>query len=159
MSYHIKALVFWLTGTVFFSSLYLEEKSEIVEFNGDRIYTYNMDRLLCREFGLNESETLKLALICDTENYNAGNRRKFSRLVKGLDDISTRYIALKIGSQAEINSILLDEIKLIPVSLRACLLSEGLLGCRFRNPEYPQFLIDLEAFVFNTVDAERVVTV
>ncbi len=143
----------------FFSSLYLERESGIVEFNGDNIFTFNMDRLLGREFKLKESESLKLALICDTEGYTEESRKKFSGLVKELDDISTRYIALKIGSQAEINSILLDEIKLIPVSLRKRLLNEGLLGCRFRKPEYPQFLIDLEAFVFNSSGIERKVPV
>ena len=143
----------------FFSSIYLDENTEFTEYNGELLFTFNLDKCLNEYFHYESTDTLRLALICDVTGYTEMNRKRFKVIrgdYEGKKDISSRYLALKIGSQAEINSLPLSGIKMIPSALQDFQLRKGIIGLRFKKETYPQFLIDIEQFVFNELFKDRI---
>ena len=143
----------------FFSSIYLDEDSQFTEYNGEKLFTFNLDGCLKEDFNFNSSEKLRLALICDISSYQEINKQRFSIILNDFADkteISNKYISLKIGSQAEINAIPLTEIKMIPAALKEFQVRRGVLGVRFTGSGFAQFLIDIEQLVFNSLFKERI---
>ncbi|MBI9108403.1 MAG: hypothetical protein JEZ04_16775 [Spirochaetales bacterium] len=144
----------------FFSSIYLEENTEFTEYNGEKLFTFNMDECLNEQFSFESTDDLRLALICDITVYTKMNKKRFEVILDDFpedSDVSAKYLSLKIGSQAEINSIPLSEIKMLPGAMQEFQLRRGILGMRFKENGYPQFLIDIEQFMFNSLFKDRII--
>jgi hypothetical protein len=147
---------FLVSRDQFFSSQYLDNPEDEAVYNGERLFTFNLDECLNEKFRFSSSNDLRLALICSVDSYTDYNKKRAAGIFENNSGISDSFIALKIGSRSEINSIFLGEINLMPGALGEFHKRHGILGVRFKTSDYPQFLIDIESFVLNSIFKERI---
>lgn len=119
---------FLMNRNAFFASVYLAEEEPLIKGSGgfdhcrgtirfrrERLLIYRLDERLAELFSIGTSQGSRIALIADTRQFSTENRDAFQRLVRKIDtDICEDMMAFRIGSQAEIQSIPLHWIRLIP---------------------------------------------
>jgi hypothetical protein len=151
-----------------FASIYLEKSTPInpivsgmpipeymnktMEYSGETIVVFDLDSYLGMLFGARNTGTMKIALIAAMTSFTPEHGEIFRGLVRRLDEnASDSHIAFKIGSQAEIKRIGMGDLHLLPRCVRPRMAKEGILGCRFPERGGADFLIDLEALLFNSL--------
>ena len=149
---------FLINRDQFFASVYLEE---IEPFSGDglcpeycagtmvfrneKIAVFELDNKLRDLFDAEPRKGLKIALISDLSGFGADTGKIFREMIGNADpEASLDLIAFRIGSQAGIRRIDLEEIKLIPGRMRRNMTEKGILGCRFEGLLDIYFFIDIE---------------
>lgn len=159
---------FLINRDQFFASMYLEKMDAFpgaegppdycigtMVFRQETLLVYNLDTRLGDLFSTGEQEGLKIALISDINVFSAKNRQKFLKTVgKAAPDASREMIAFRIGSLAEIKSIPLPQVRLVPGRLRAFLGDRGILGCRFSGAKDIYFMVDIETITFGGITEE-----
>ena len=153
---------FLINRDQFFASVYLEDYESYsgkelcpefcagtMNFRNEKILVYELDKKLGSLFRDEPREGLKIALISELSQFSEKTVERIKTLIGHTDpDASSDYIAFRIGSQAEIKTIPLNEIKLVPNRLRSRLNEHGILGCRFSGELEIYFFIDIDTVSF-----------
>lgn len=156
---------FLINRDQFFASVYLEEIDPLPEpetvpaycagtmiFRQETLLLFTLDKKLGDLFDNQVEDGLSIALIADVGAFSEEHRQNFLDMVEeAAPEASKEMIAFRIGSQAEIKSIPLHHIRMIPETLRAFLRDRGILGCRFSGNRDIYFLVDIETITFGGI--------
>lgn len=144
------------------ASLFLERIDEFacaapaisgtMEYRHETVPIFDFDTFLHRHFQCSIDSLVKFALICELSAFSPAFQTAFHALIgEPHPELSPTYIALTVGSQAQIIQIPLREIHLIPGSLRKTETEFGVLGCRFPETSKIQYFLDIETILRNDV--------
>jgi len=124
----------------------------ILEYNQEQLLSFNLDSYLKDVFVCSGTHKVQLVLIAGTHLFSTRSRKIITRLTsKAKIDLSSKFLALKVANESEIQSISLQEIYPLPRRLREYEASNGVLGVRFPQTTHVQYFVDVERLVFNSI--------
>jgi hypothetical protein len=116
---------------------------------------FDVDTFLHQHFQCRVETLVKFALICEVSTFSEDFRTIYHDTVsQPHPELSSSYIALTVGSQAQIIQIPLLEIHRIPLGLRTKHFQHGVLGCRFPATQKIQYFLDIETILRNAITCE-----
>jgi len=144
------------------ASLFLEHLDEFagdagtisgtMEYREQTIPVFDFDAFLHQNFHCKIESLVQFALICELSAFSQEFQNTYYERIGQLHpELSARYIALTVGSQAQIIQVPLTEINLIPGGLRQKETQRGVLGCRFPPTQRIQYFLDIETILENEV--------
>ena len=144
------------------ASLFLEHIGEFagdigtfsgtMEYREQTIPIFDFDLFLHQHFQCKIESLVKFALICELSAFSYEFQKMYyDRVGQPHPELSSTYIALTVGSQAQIIQVPLTEINLIPGGLRQKETQLGVLGCRFPPTQRIEYFLDIETILRNEV--------
>lgn len=126
--------------------------SGTMQFREQTVPIFNFDNVLQRCFQCTIESLVKFALVSDVSEFSREFQTAYRRhMLRAHPELSPDYVALIVGSQAQIIQVPLMEINLIPAGLRQKQAARGVLGCRFSASGRIQYFLDIETVVRNEV--------
>lgn len=153
---------FLINQDPFFASVYLENVGSLpssatafshcggtMVFRQETLLVYELDECLGALFRDPPKQGLKIALIADIQVFEQQNRNIFQQVAGAVGPgICDHMIALRICSQAEVCSLPLNRIRMLPGRMKSSLYQRGILGCYFPDARGASFMVDIETILF-----------
>lgn len=128
-----------------------------VEYKDRLLQMIDFAAYLQDTFSFIDESKSNILLIIDISFFNQFNQKILRKIIsqQGNTKLSNDYVAIKAGNTAEVQKIMLSELRLTPKCLRKSNWHAGVLGVRFferANKKYKiQYLIDIEKILFNHI--------
>ncbi len=145
---------FLINKAQFFSSCYLEKEvkanspipylDRIIDYGGEKILVFDMHNALCELFHLNGDGKARLLLIVRLENFSESVRNIFTRIKGGKNNISKSFVGLRIKSDARMENLGIESLKLLPSSVGGFLKTYGVMACSFPQEKSINYLIEID---------------
>ncbi len=124
-----------------------------IDFRDEQVLVYDLNRRLGELFHLEEDEGLSIALVADVSSFSDRARQRFQEMVTiKAPEANLTTVAYRIGSQAEIKSLPLSQVKLVPKGLKELLRRKGVYGCRFTEDSEIYYFVDIEILSFGLLE-------
>mgnify|MGYP006296068831 CR=1 FL=1 len=117
------------------------------EYNNNKVLVVNLDKFIKDTFKLTgDIIDLSTCLWVDHKNFSSQNKKLVEDFLNTNKLYQEKFL-IKIPSSPQIISISLQNLKLIPLSIREHLFQKGILALNFLEQSTLQFFIDIESIV------------
>lgn len=131
---------------------YFQEQMSYYE---ECVPVFDLDLVLQESFGCKLGSLVKFVLLIECAACSAAHQAMYQeQILRSHPELSTTYIAFKVSSHAQITTIALVELDLLPANLRQKQTANGILGLRFPPEGGIQYFLDLETLMFNRLRNE-----
>jgi hypothetical protein len=153
---------FLINKNQFYSSCYLEDEipletklpyaNRVFQFEGEKILVFDLHQALREIFRLDHESKAKLLLIVRTASLSPPVQEALSTIQYPGGTITRELIGLRIKSDARMQVLKIEELRLLPASLRAALRKFGVLACFFPGEKSADFLIEIDSIFRRCLD-------
>jgi len=163
VTFHIDGVGFIMERRHFYAAIYRRQSTdlsrssgsrsvpyihEVLNFENRQVVMFNLDELLMDLFHLNDSGTIKVAIIAGLQIFDEGHRDSVvGMLADNFEACAGDAFAFRISSDGAIRGMDWGDLKLLPAGLRNFLSARGLMACRFVG-DGMEFVIDPGVLVF-----------
>jgi hypothetical protein len=154
---------FLINKAQFYSSCYLEKGTKvnspipylngIFSYGDEKILVFDIHEALRQLFSIEAGGKAELLLIVELSKFSDSVRNIFTRMKGGKKTLSRDLIGLRIKSDARMTAVDIENLRLLPSSVRGFLNRYGILACTFSKESGIHYLIEVDKICKTFVDA------
>lgn len=159
LSVNYGSIGFLVNRNQFYSSCYIENETQIessvpyvdnmITYGDKSILVFNLHKALQELFHIDDESNARLLLVINSDTLSESITEKFGRIQGPENEINHKLIGLQIKSDARVESLPIEDLCLLPISIRSFLKQYGVIACSFPTSERIHYFIEVDS-IFST---------